>query len=114
MIDIARILRTAIHHCDVAIAYGEDQETRSDALADAAGLRIVAVYENIAKLPESIQGEILGEDIHALRGMRNRIVHGYETVDSFLLRNTLTSDVPRLRQALITVAKRYPQDRPEG
>jgi len=52
----------------------------------------------------------LSDDIHnqspsipwnAIKGMRNRIVHGYESVDSIVLWDTVETSLPKLRTQLM-------------
>ncbi|MBO3724669.1 DUF86 domain-containing protein [Actinomyces bowdenii] len=93
------LLQEALFHCERAMSYA--QRDLSDMMAlDAVALRIVAGIDAIGALPEGLRSEVAGGDWPVIRGMRNRIVHGYVAVDSEVLATTAQEDVPVLVHAL--------------
>lgn len=93
------LLHEALFHCERALSYS--QRDLSDAMTlDAVALRIVAGIDAIGALPEDLRSEVTGGDWPVIRGMRNRIAHGYMAVDSEVLATTAREDVPILVQAL--------------
>ena len=47
------------------------------------------IGESINKLSEAAKAGIASENIQATRGMRNRIVHDYAGLNSFIVYNTI-------------------------
>lgn len=67
----------------------------------AAERLVEIVAEQSKRLPERFRGEHIETEWGPLVGMRNRISHGYgEDVDSGLLWDALSVDLPRIRREL--------------
>jgi uncharacterized protein with HEPN domain len=49
-------------------------------------------------------------DWAALRGVRNRLVHGYFDIDAEVVWQTIISDVPRLREQLVAILEELDQE----
>lgn len=77
----------------------EDRRTQ-----DAVSMNLIVIGENSTKLLEKFEPELLAAyaDIpwHAMRGMRNRMAHGYETIDFEIVWETVKTYLPQLITAL--------------
>lgn len=101
-------LAHALEACE-AIAQFTAGKSRDDYLADA--LLRSAVERQIEIIGEALQratqlDETVNEKIPELRrivGMRNRIIHGYDSVDDELLWSVVETNVPALASSLRTI-----------
>jgi uncharacterized protein with HEPN domain len=80
----------------------------SDFLADvktqrAVELNFIIIGEAAAQISDEIQENNPEVPWHLMRGMRNRLVHIYFSVDPKLLWDTVKNDLPTLRQTLINL-----------
>ncbi|MDO4901608.1 MAG: DUF86 domain-containing protein [Actinomyces sp.] len=70
---------------------------------DAISLRLAAGIEAFGSLPPHIRDEASKGNWHVLRGMRNRIAHGYLEVDPTIVAATARRDLPVLVAALTSL-----------
>lgn len=78
-----------------------------DQLTYNATLTLLAnVGESIAKLSDETQNELKTIDINAIRGMRNRIVHDYTGLDSFIVYDVAKNKLDDLRTAVEIIINR--------
>lgn len=101
----AEILLDALGHFDRMQAHaGHDLEEQL--VIDAVCMRLSAGIETLATLDPAVRADLFGEDWRLMWGMRNRIAHGYLLVDSSIIRQTVTHDIPgivaRIRHYLDT------------
>lgn len=61
---------------------------------DAVCMRLSAGIEALVALDPNVREEIFGEVWPLMRGMRNRIEHGYLLVDTTIIRETSIHDIP--------------------
>lgn len=69
-------------------------------LCDSVLFRIIQISESTDKLTESFKANYPTIPWRAIKGMRNRIVHEYGTVDIGVVFTTVTKDVPDLYNQL--------------
>lgn len=67
---------------------------------DAVCLRLAAAIDTASRLSERGRAEAFGESWSAVWATRNRIVHGYTTVDRQIVRATVENDLDALWVAL--------------
>lgn len=75
-------------------------DLEQDVVVDAIGLRLAAMIDSLGGLPSEVLHSMFGEDWPAMRGMRNRIAHGYHLVAPDVLRITVLHELPGVRQAI--------------
>ena len=77
-----------------------EEMTRDELLMDSIMFRLIQIYENGAKLTTNFKN--LHNEIpwHAIKGMRNRIVHDYGVMDTNIIYDTVTRSIPALYDAL--------------
>jgi len=82
-----------------AFTQGLDFETfRTDAKTiRAVELDFIVIGEAVNQIPEDIQEAYPKIPWHMMRGMRNRLVHVYFSVDPRLLWDTIHNDLPPIK-----------------
>ena len=68
----------------------------NEILLDSVMFRLIQISENSNRLSAKFKEEHSGIPWHAMRGMRNRIVHDYGDVDYSVVFDTLKFDLPAL------------------
>lgn len=94
---------------DAAISFIQGLDTdgfRSDLKTVYAVTRALEVAgEAVKRIPEDVRARHPGIPWRLLAGMRDRLIHGYDTVDHDILWQTLISDVPAIRSPLAEVIR---------
>ena len=67
-----------------------------EVLLDSVMFRLIQISENSDRLTSEFKEEHADIPWHAMRGMRNRIVHDYGEVDLSIVYDTLKDDLPAL------------------
>lgn len=70
--------------------------TENEILIDSVLFRLIQVSENSDRLTENFRMWHDNIPWHAMKGMRNRIVHEYGDVDLTIIYDTVTQDLPKL------------------
>lgn len=86
-----------LHMSGVTIEQLEDNPV----LADSMMFRMIQISENSARLTDDFKRAHDDIPWHAIRGMRNRIVHEYGKVDLTIVYDSITRDFPVLYKKLI-------------
>jgi uncharacterized protein with HEPN domain len=83
------------------IAGKDKAELQHDRVLDLALIRLVEIVgEASAKVSSAIQKKYPSIPWHQVIGMRNRLIHGYDSVDLDVLWDTIEVDLPPLIAAL--------------
>lgn len=93
------ILTTALFHLDKVeqqAAHGLTEEL----VIDACALRLIALLDSLSGLPHTSLTALFPENWALMRGMRNRLVHGYATVDTSVIEVTIREELPHLRRVI--------------
>ena len=96
--------KTRLHHMmDAAqtaleFAEGESRQSLEDdqKLLFALVRAVEIIGEAASRISEELQADHPQIPWHAIRGMRNRLVHGYFDVDADQVWTTITDDLPEL------------------
>jgi uncharacterized protein with HEPN domain len=72
----------------------------NEVLVDSIMFRLIQVSENADKLTDDFKGEHTTIPWRAMKGMHNRIVHEYGSVDLSVVYDTIQNDIPELLQLL--------------
>ena len=72
-------------------SFCQDQKT-----VRAVEMNFIIIGEAAASIPDEVAEDHAEVPWHLMRGMRNRIVHAYFTVDEQIMWDTLKSDIPDL------------------
>ena len=82
----------------------EELLEKEDQMVFNACLTLLAnIGESINKLSDTAKEGIASENIQAIRGMRNRIVHDYAGLDSFIIYNTIKNDLDPLKDTFVKI-----------
>ena len=82
----------------------EELLEKEDQMVFNACLTLLAnIGESINKLSDTAKAGIASENIQAIRGMRNRIVHDYAGLDSFIVYNTIKNDLDPLKDTFVKI-----------
>lgn len=90
----------------VALVRGKTRTDLKRARLLQLGLvRLVEIIgEAAARMPKAVQVKYPAIPWKDIIGMRNRLIHGYDTVDLDILWDTATDDLPRLIAELVKIA----------
>ena len=91
--ETAEVLRDALGHFDRMQEHAS-HDLDDQLVIDAVCMRLSAGIETLATLDPTVRVELFGEDRPLMWGMRNRIAHRYLLVDSSIIRQTVTHDIP--------------------
>ena len=81
---------------------GFDQESFSgdSRTVDAVVRNLEVIGEAASRLPEEFRGQQPSVDWRQIIGLRNRIIHGYFSVDLRIIWQILQHDLPRFKESL--------------
>lgn len=95
-----QILSTALYHLDKALSHAA-AGLSEEIVLDACALRLVAMVDACSKLAPEELLHLFGRDWPLMRGMRNRIMHGYAVVSAEVLRQTIEEELPLVREKIL-------------
>ena len=68
----------------------------NEVLCDSVLFRLIQISENSGKLTEDFKQAHREIPWHAIKGMRNKIVHEYGDVEFDVVHQTITEDIPEI------------------
>ncbi len=102
--DPAILIRHMLDHAREAIALAGGRsrvDLAKTRLLELALVRLVEIVgEAASRVPPAQRAQYPGIPWEDVVGMRNRLIHGYDSVDLDVLWNTVVEDLPQLVQAL--------------
>ncbi len=90
------ILAEALLHLEYLDRYVA-MDLEQDVVVDAIALRLAAMVDALGRLPGDVLEVMFGDGWAAMRGLRNRIAHGYHAANADVLRITVTEELPQVR-----------------
>ncbi len=75
----------------------------NEILLDSIMFRLIQISENSDRLTDNFKNQHSGIPWRAMKGMRNRIVHEYGSVDLSIVYDTVINDIPELRRMMKSV-----------
>jgi len=93
------LLGEALTHFEMAVGYASAEDL-PQVVVDATSLRISAGIEVLNRVDPSIRTRMFGDNWQLMWGMRNRIAHGYLLVDADIIRQTVSTDLPTIIEAI--------------
>ena len=83
------------------ISNADDFINANDQLIYNATLTLLAnIGESLSKLSNETQNDLIGIDFSAIRGMRNRIVHDYTGLNSFIVYDVAKNKLQEIRDSI--------------
>lgn len=89
----------ALLHLDFIERYSQMNLSES-VVIDAIALRLAAMIDSLSTVSPATIEEMFGAEWRAMKGLRNRIAHGYHTVDADVLHITVRDELPPLRRII--------------
>lgn len=100
-------LRQMLDHIEEAVALSQGRlraDLDADRLLFLALLKLVEIAgEAATRIPESVRAAHPEVPWREIIGTRNRLIHGYDTIDHDILWNIVTTDFPLLTCQLATM-----------
>lgn len=97
------LVSDALAHLTVLAQHRARGDLSDSTVADAVCLRLAAALDALAATSEKFRSQTFGDDWYVMRSTRNRIAHGYISIDLNLISATVENDIPELVKQL-TVA----------
>jgi len=95
----SEILAEALLHLEYLDRYAA-MDLEQDVVVDAIALRLAAMVDALGRLPGDVLEVMFGDAWAAMRGLRNRIAHGYHAVNADVLRITVTEELQQVRELI--------------
>ena len=83
---------------------------RDQLLKDAVYWKIHVIGEAVGNLSESFRQAHDDIPWHKARAVRNRIIHGYDTIDEVIVWEVATISIPEMLRRIIPLMPRPPRD----
>lgn len=96
----AQLARESLEHLAILGKHVVEGSWETQVLVDAVCLRLVAAIDAASRLSANGRARAFGEAWPAIWATRNRIAHGYTTVDRSIVRATVENDLGPFRAAL--------------
>lgn len=96
----AERLRDAQFHLGILDSHMQRAGLDDQTVADAFCLRLASAIECVAALSSELRSQVFGEDWPLIWATRNRIAHGYATIDLSIIKATVRNDLPGFRAAI--------------
>lgn len=93
------VLATALFHLQKAESHAA-HGLADEIVIDACALRLIAMLDALTRLPDASLINIFSDEWPLMRGMRNRLVHGYATVDQRIIEATIREELPQMRRVI--------------
>ena len=91
--------------CDHSVDMSQKELAVNEILVDSVMFRLIQIAENSDKLTQDFKATHSTIPWRAMKGMRNRIVHEYGSVDLSVVYDTVRQDVPELLKMLREIAE---------
>jgi uncharacterized protein with HEPN domain len=90
------IFADALEHLNILTQHQHRGGIEDQLIIDAISMRLLAAIDVLSRLPDDRRDALFGDSWHAMRGLRNRIVHGYAEVDPTIIAATMDHNVPQV------------------
>jgi len=101
----ARIVEEALEHLGLIRSHLAYVPTHPQVALDAVCLRLSAAIDRVGSLPPEMRDAVCDGRWADARAMRNRIAHGYATVDPVLVLKAIERDLEPLENRLVQMAE---------
>lgn len=93
---LKKIIADLAFICEHTNGLSREELEDNEVLVDSCLFRLIQVAENSDKLTSEFKTDYRSIPWRAMRGMRNRIVHEYGSVDLSVVYDTVMHDIPEL------------------
>ena len=102
---LKKIITDLAFVCEHTADMSQEELAVNEILVDSVMFRLIQVAENSDKLTPDFKATNSTIPWRAMKGMRNRIVHQYGSVDMSVVYETVRQDVPDLLKMLREIAE---------
>jgi uncharacterized protein with HEPN domain len=100
-----RLIEEALEHLAAVRAHLAHVPYHPDVALDAVCHRLATAIDRVGQLPPDMREAACGGGWRDARALRNRIVHGYRTVDPHLVLRAIEREVEPLERGLADAAE---------
>ena len=93
-------LRDARFHLEILDSHMHKAWLDDQTVADAVCLRLASAIECVAAISPELRAQAFGDDWPLIWATRNRIAHGYATIDLSIIKATVRDDLPAFRSSI--------------
>ena len=93
---LKKIIAALAFICEHTKGLSQEELEENEVLVDSCLFRLIQVAENSDKLTSEFKADHRSIPWRAMKGMRNRIVHEYGSVDLSVVYDTVMHDIPEL------------------
>ena len=104
---LKKIIADLAFICEHTKGLSQEELEENEVLVDSCLFRLIQVAENSDKLTTEFKAGYSSIPWRAMKGMRNRIVHEYGSVDLSVVYDTVMHDIPEL----LTMLKEISEER---
>jgi uncharacterized protein with HEPN domain len=97
---VLRIIGYVDKILDYCAGVSENEFMQDAKLADACAMNLIQIGELVNAIDADFAERHSNIPWNQIRGLRNRIVHGYEDLNFIRVWNVVTEDLPELKQQL--------------
>ena len=97
--DTERLL-DAQFHLEILDSHMHKAGLDDQTVADAVCLRLASAIECVAAISPELRAQAFGEDWPLIWATRNRIAHGYATINLSIIKATVRDDLPAFRSSI--------------
>lgn len=97
--DTERLL-DAQFHLEILDSHMRKAGLDDQTVADAVCLRLASAIECVADISPELRTRAFGDDWPLIWATRNRIAHGYATIDLSIIKATVRDDLPAFRSSI--------------
>ena len=106
-----KVLQTIVKHCNIieetkkhfGVQYSDFEN--NNIYQNAILTPVIQIGELVKKLPDEFRNKYNEMPWRNIAGMRDVVVHNYETIDKLILWNVSTTEIKKLKEFCIKVIK---------
>jgi len=112
---VSLLLSDILSAIDAVLSYTENLNTdtfEKDKMRSEAVIRNIEIIgEAVNRLPDDFLARHSGVEWHKAVSMRNRLIHGYFSVDNAIVFNTAKSILPSFRRQIVSLMEKLDSEK---
>lgn len=90
------IFEEALEHLELLVQHRKRGTFDDQIVVDAICMRLLAAMDTLSRLSNDRRDSLFGNEWHAMRGLRNRLAHGYVDIEITVIASTVDGNVPKV------------------